>query len=334
MKPYRKVHRLDHNMVNDNAHIDALNMEKTSTARLSIISNTALVILKLAAGIMIGSVSVISEAIHSGIDLVAAIIAYFSVKRSSQPPDKEHAFGHGKIENVSGAVEAVLIFVAAGLIIWEAYNKLIHGVVMEDVSLGILVMLVSVVANYYVSEKLIKTARKTDSIALEADGWHLRTDVLTSLGIFGGLVAIKLTGITILDPILAILVALFILKAAFDLTIKSVKDLLDIRLSREEEDEIKRIISDHSGSYVEFHELRTRKSGSDRFVDLHLVVHKKLSVDEAHSLSDHIENDIMERLPRTSVIIHIEPCEHVVENCKECSECAEKANKVPDSAKN
>jgi cation diffusion facilitator family transporter len=303
-------------MVNDN--VEALNREKTSIARLSILSNATLVILKLAAGLMIGSVSVISEAIHSGIDLIAAVIAYFSVRQSSVPPDTEHAFGHGKIENVSGAVEAVLIFIAAGLIIWEAYNKLIHGIVIEDVSLGIGVMLISVIANFFVSEKLIKTAKKTDSIALEADGWHLRTDVLTSLGIFGGLVAIKLTGIAILDPILAILVALFILKAAFDLTVKSVKDLLDIKLPREEEDEIRKAISKHSGSYVEFHDLRTRKSGSDRFVDLHLVVPRKLSVEEAHGLSDRIENDIKERFPRASVIIHIEPCEETADNRKEC----------------
>jgi cation diffusion facilitator family transporter len=318
------LHSTGSNMVNENANIDALNKEKTSVARLSIISNTTLVILKLAVGLMIGSVSVISEAIHSGIDLVAAIIAYFSVRRSSQPPDTEHAFGHGKIENVSGAIEAVLIFIAAALIIKEAYDKLIHGVVIEDVSLGIGVMLLSVIVNYFVSDKLIKTAKRTDSIALEADGWHLRTDVLTSLGIFGGLVAIKITGIAILDPVLAMLVALFILKAAFDLTIKSVKDLLDIKLPREEEDEIKRAISKHAGSYVEFHDLRTRKSGSDRFVDLHLVVHKKLNVEEAHSLSDRIENDIKERFPRTSVVIHIEPCQETAENCKECDgECGD-----------
>jgi cation diffusion facilitator family transporter len=305
-------------MVSDNANIEALNKEKTSIARLSILSNLTLVILKLAVGLMIGSVSVISEAIHSGIDLVAAVIAYFSVRQSSVPPDAEHTFGHGKIENVSGAVEALLIFIAAGLIIWEAYNKLIHGVVIEDVSLGIVVMLLSVVVNYYVSEKLLKTAKRTDSIALEADGWHLRTDVLTSLGIFGGLVAIKLTGIAILDPILAMLVALFILKAAFELTVKTVKDLLDIKLPQEEEDQIKRIITDHSDSFLEFHDLRTRKSGSDRFVDLHLVVHKKLSVEEAHDLADDIERDIKARFPRSSVIIHIEPCKEMSDNCKEC----------------
>lgn len=302
-------------MVSNDANIDALNREKTSVARISIVSNLALVILKLAVGFMIGSVSVISEAIHSGIDLVAAIIAYFSVKKSSEPPDKEHAFGHGKFENVSGAIEAILIFIAAALIIWEAYQKLLHGVVLEDVSLGIVIMLVSVVANFFVSEKLIKTAKKTESIALEADGWHLRTDVLTSLGIFGGLVAIKLTGIAILDPILAILVALFILKAAIELTVKSVKDLLDIKLPQEEEDAIRDIILKYSSSIVEFHELRTRKSGSDRFVDLHLVVHKTMNVEEAHTLSDRIEQDIANRFPRTSVITHIEPCENCNGEC-------------------
>jgi cation diffusion facilitator family transporter len=304
-------------MITSNENIEQLNREKTSIARLSIISNLALVVLKLAVGLMIGSVSVISEAIHSGIDLVAAVIAYFSVRTSSQPPDRQHAFGHGKIENISGTVEALLIFIAAGLIIWEAYQKLLHGVEMEDVSLGIVVMLVSAVVNYFVSGMLMKTAKKTESIALEADAWHLRTDVLTSLGIFGGLVAIKLTGITVLDPILAILVALFILKAALELTIKSVKDLMDAKLPEEEEREIEGIIVGYRTEYVGFHELRTRKSGSDRFIDLHLVVSKKATVEQSHGLADSIEAAIKGRFPRASIMIHVEPC-CSGEECREC----------------
>ena len=243
--------------------IDELNREKTSIARLSIVSNLSLVILKLIVGFMIGSVSVISEAIHSGIDLIAAVIAYFSVRNSSKPPDREHAFGHGKLENISGT---------------------------------------------------------TESIALEADAWHLRTDVLTSLGIFAGLVAIKLTGITILDPIFAILVALFILKAAAELIIKSVKDLMDVKLPEEEEKEICQIIEDHSKQYAGFHKLRTRKSGSDRFIDLHLVVSKELTIEQAHCLTDHIEKDIKGRFPRASVIIHTEPCK----DGDECARCTVK----------
>jgi cation diffusion facilitator family transporter len=298
--------------------IDRLNLEKASTAKLSIISNTLLVIMKLVAGILIGSVSVISEAIHSGIDLIAAIIAYFSVKKSSQPPDQKHAFGHGKIENLSGAIEAMLIFIAAGLIIKEAYTKLVTGVGAEDVSLGILVMLISAIVNYWVSGKLMHTAKKTESIALEADAWHLRTDVLTSLGVFAGLVAIKLTGISIIDPIIAIIVALFILKAAFELTIKSAKDLLDFKLPQDEEVEIEKIIADHSNHYVGFHKLRTRKAGSDRFVDLHLVVSREMSVEESHKLADHIENDIILKFPRSSVMIHVEPCNNG-DSCEKCN---------------
>jgi cation diffusion facilitator family transporter len=303
--------------------IEDLNREKTSIARLSIMSNSLLVVTKLVVGIMIGSVSVISEAIHSGIDLVAAIIAYFSVKKSSEPPDREHTFGHGKYENISGTVEALLIFVAAVLIIYEAYNKIVHGVTIEDVNLGIAVMALSAIVNYYVSSKLMKTAKRTESIALEADAWHLRTDVLTSLGIFAGLIAIKLTGWTILDPVFAILVALFILKAALELTIKSVKDLMDVKLPEEDVAEIERIIKDHSGKFAGFHELRTRRSGSDRFIDLHMVVSRDMSVEQAHGLVDHIEKDITARFPRTSVITHVEPCDND-ETCKGCQakECS------------
>ncbi len=310
-------------MPNNSTNIEALNKEKASIARLSVLSNLALVLLKLAAGFSIGSVSVISEAIHSGIDLIAAVIAYVSVRKSSEPPDVEHAFGHGKFENISGAVEALLIFVAALFIIKQAYDKVVNGVILEDVSLGILVMLISTIVNFFISRKLFQTAKKTDSIALNADAWHLRTDVLTSLGIFAGLLAIKLTGITILDPIMAFIVALFILRAAFDLTVRSVRDLMDITLPPEEEKAIRHVIEKHSDEYLDYHDLRTRKAGSDRFVDFHLVVPKKLSVQAAHALADRIESDIMEKYPRTSVIIHVEPCDSG-ETCDSCNEkCVE-----------
>lgn len=308
---------------------EQLNKEKTSVARLSVASNFLLVVLKLAVGISIGSVSVISEAIHSGIDLIAAVIAYFSVRTSSKPPDQDHAFGHGKLENISGTVEAILIFIAAGLIIYEAYEKFLaitHNQVVPDVSLGIVVMLISAVVNFFISQKLMSTAKRTESIALEADAWHLRTDVLTSFGIFAGLVAIKLTGIAILDPIFAVLVALFILKAALELVIKSVKDLMDVNLPEEEVQEICSIIEDHSKQYVGFHELRTRRSGSDRFIDLHLVVSRELSIEQAHSLADHLEEDIKKRFPRASVIIHVEPCDDG-DQCKDCR--AQECSKYP-----
>ncbi len=301
------------------------NREKSRMAYLSVISNSVLLIAKIIVGVMIGSVSVISEGIHSGIDLIAAVIAFFAVRQSAKPPDREHYYGHGKYENVSGAVEAILILVAAILIIREAYLKLVHGVDIESVNLGIVVMVISVVANFYISQRLLVTAKRTESVALEADAWHLRTDVFTSLGILAGLVIIRFTGLKILDPIMAIIVALFILRTAVVLTWKSARDLIDVRLPAAEENKIKTIIQKYSGSYFDFHEMRTRKAGSDRFIDFHLVVCKDANIEDAHQLSDKMEQEIIREFPRASIIIHMEPCQEKAQ-CDGCDKTP--ANKL------
>ena len=190
---------------------------KQNVARLSIFSNAFLTIAKLIVGLSIGSVSIISEAIHSGMDLFASFIAYFSVRKSAMPPDVDHAFGHGKYEDASGLIEAMLIILAAAIIIWEAVNKLIHGgdtLSSDLLFIGMIVMAVSACLNFFVSQKLMKVAKATDSIALESDAWHLRTDVFTSAGVVVGLILIKITGLTFLDSVIAILVALLILREA------------------------------------------------------------------------------------------------------------------------
>jgi cation diffusion facilitator family transporter len=163
----------------------------------------------------------------------------------------------------------------------------------------------------------MRTAKKTESIALEADAWHLRTDVLTSLGILAGLVIIRFTGVTIIDPIMALVVALLILRAAIQLIWKSVRDLIDVSLPLDEENKIKHIIEKYRGSYFEFHKMRTRKAGSDRFIDFHLLVCQDTSIEDAHNLADKMENEILAEFPRASVIIHLEPCGML----KECNEC-------------
>jgi cation diffusion facilitator family transporter len=303
------------------------NRIKKSTARLSVASNALLVILKLTVGIAIGSVSIISEAIHSGIDLIAALIAYISVKKSSEPPDAEHRFGHGKFEDFSGLIEASLIFVAAILIIYEAFTRLISGSGALNTGLleaGIAVMLISAVANWVVSGRLMKAAKATESIALEADAWHLRTDVYTSLGIFIGLVLINFTGWKFLDPLFAIAVSVIIIKTAYDLTRRSISDLMDARLPEAEESRIKGILSEHYLQYASFHELRTRRSGSDRFMDLHLVVSRNLTVNDAHNLSDHLETDLNTEFPRSSITIHFEPCDEQCSRCECNSACKDR----------
>ncbi len=280
---------------------------KTRAAIISVISNLFLMTAKFVAGVLSGSISVISEAIHSGNDLVAAVIALFAVKESSKPPDEEHPFGHGKIENISGTIEALLIFVAAALIIKEAIEKIRFGGETMEPTWGLVIMGVSTVLNLVVSNYLLKTGREHHSIALEADGMHLRTDVYTSLGVFIGLLLIKITGLQIIDPIAAIVVAGLIVKAAYDLTRKAFVPLLDTSLEEHHLQEVQYVLAEHHYLYVEYHDLRTRRAGREAHIDLHLVIDARTSVQEAHDLCDSIEKSIGERVPFSSVLIHVEP---------------------------
>jgi cation diffusion facilitator family transporter len=297
---------------------------KSSAATLSIVSNTILIILKLIVGIMMQSVSVLSEAVHSGIDLIAAIIAWFSVRESGKPADDKHRFGHGKIENVAGTIAAVLIFGAAFYIIGEAVHKLKSGAVeIESLGWGAAVMAVSAVTNYLVSRHLLNVAIKTDSVALEADALHLRTDVYTSVGVLGGLAAIKFTGITMLDPIVAIVVALMIIKAAWDLTKTAFFHILDVKLPDDEETLIHDVMDRYVDRIIEYHKLRTRKSGHVRHIDMHLVVPRQMTVEAGHILSDQITADIKKSLQHSQILVHIEPCPGGCERCAvECPKLA------------
>ncbi|MFC2069375.1 cation diffusion facilitator family transporter [Chloroflexota bacterium] len=288
---------------------------KSKAAATSILSNTCLVLLKLFAGMITGSVSLIAEAIHSTMDLAAAVVAFISVRVSDRPADKGHPFGHGKAENISGVIEGLLIFIAAGVIINEAIHKIIEGVHLEIIELGIVIMGVSIVVNVLVSRYLVKVSKATDSLALEADATHLTTDVITMTGVLIGLIVVKLTGLYILDPIIAILVALLIIKAAFSITRKSFGGLIDSSLPDSEEERIKSCIRGHRDKVVSFHRLRTRKAGSQRQIDLHLVIPKMASVDEAHNMCDHLEMDIEKLLDNVEVNIHIEPCNIMCSQC-------------------
>ncbi|MFA5367034.1 MAG: cation diffusion facilitator family transporter [Dehalococcoidia bacterium] len=292
---------------------------KTSAAGLSVLSNTLLIVLKLVAGILSGSVSIIAEAIHSANDLIAALIAFFSIRMANRPADKQHPYGHGKIENISGTIEAILIFLAAGFIIYEAIDRIINKAELEWLWLGVGVMTVSAIVNLFVSRHLLRIAKRDDSIALEADGRHLTVDVYTSIGVALGLVLVHVTGLHVLDPIIAIGVALLILKMAYKLTKKAFPPLIDSKLPEDEEHLVALCVEEHVGPLGEavgFHELRTRKSGSERYVELHLVMASDGSIEQAHNLCDHLEDDIKSRLPNVHVTIHVEPCDH---ECDECS---------------
>lgn len=301
-----------------------IHQQKSAVALLSVASNTVLVVLKVLTGVAIGSVSVISEGIHSGVDLFAAIIALFAVRMVRHPADQRHPFGHGKMENLSGTIEALLIFVAAGWIISEAIQKLWNPQPLEATTWGCAVMLVSTVVNIIVSHRLFKVGRATQSVALQADAWHLRTDVYTSFGVMLAMAAIgggKLIrpdcNLDWLDPVAAMVVALLIIKAAYHLTVESARDLLDISLAPEEESWMRAFIAGHYPAVKGYHHLRTRKAGADRFVEFHLVVNPRMSVEKSHQLAESITQGIRHQFPGTTVTVHIEPCNgYCSSNCR------------------
>jgi cation diffusion facilitator family transporter len=278
---------------------------KVSIARLSVLSNSLLIIMKFIVGFISGSVSIISEAIHSSMDLVAAVIAFFAVKVSDNPPDSRHPYGHGKIENISGVIEAILIFIAAVLIIFEAVRKLLgEDIVLDKIWIGSLVMIVSAVINAYVSHRLYKVARETKSVALEADALHLKTDVYTSVGVAVGLVLIILTGIKWLDPVVAIMVALFIIRESYSLLRRAFTPLLDTAWNDDEVEDLERRLNSLE---VNYHSLRTRIAGNYRFIDIHVEVPASETVGDAHQYCDQIESSLMEAYENLNVTIHVEP---------------------------
>jgi len=292
-----------------------IQQKKERVAMLSVASNSFLVLFKVIVGFLIGSVSIMSEAIHSGVDLLAAIIAMFSVKTSSVPADSDHPFGHGKIENISGFVEAVLIFIAAFWIIWKALKKLISSPDIEHAGWGVGVMLFSAVMNFIVSQKLFQVGKEADSIALQADAWHLRTDVYTSAGVMTGLGIIWIGheffaahNINWIDPVAAICVAVLILHAAFNLTVNSIRDLMDVQLPPEEEGYIRDIIRGDPTIYG-FHQMRTRKAGHIRFVEFHIKVNPQMSVHDSHDITRILKKKIKDKFAESIITIHIEPCD-------------------------
>ncbi len=289
---------------------------RSGAARLSLVVVIGLIVLKVVVAVLTGSISILAQAADSFLDLFAIVVTFFAINIATKPADEEHPFGHGKVENIAAIVQAMLIFTAGGLIIYSAVRRIITGATIELTEAGIGVMLVSIIASVFLSRHLLKVSRTVDSVALQATAHNIAADVYSAAAVLAGLIAIRFTGLNILDPIIALLVALFILKVAYDVLRRSFGGLIDVKLPETEESTIKSCIMEHGGELVGFHELRTRKAGSWRFIDLHLVVPKYASVKQAHSLCDHLELDIETRLSYTSVTIHSEPC--TIE-CDECS---------------
>jgi cation diffusion facilitator family transporter len=275
-----------------------------------------LIILKVAVAVITGSISIMAQAADSLLDLFAVVITIMAIRIAARPADEDHPFGHSKAENIAAVTQAVLIFGAGAYIIYCAVRRIIEGATLELTEAGIGIMLVSIIVSIFLSRHLLKVSRNTGSIALEANARNIAADVYSAAGVLAALVAIRFTGFNLLDPIIALAVSLLILKAGYDVMRKSFGGLIDVRLPQSEEDEIRAAIQQFGCQTGGFHRLRTRTAGRQRYIDLHMVVPKETSVEEAHRMCDQLEQDIKTRLPHSSITIHVEPGDI---NCMTCS---------------
>ncbi len=289
---------------------------KSGVAKLSIASVSLLILLKIFASIFTGSISIRADAIHSTVDLLGVIAGYIGIRVSDKPPDVEHTFGHGKAENVASIAIASLIFVAAGAIFYSAINRLMTGATVEMIAMGIYVTAAAIAINSATSWYAFRVSRSTDSVALEASARDMFADVLSSVAVLIGLILVRITGLVILDAIVALLVAVLIARTAYLTMRKSLGDLIDVKLPEQELNKIRAAIDAYHGEMVDFHKLRTRKSGNQRYIDLHVVMPRYVSVAAAHQLCDKLEIDIENKLSSANVTIHVEPCDG------RCARCA------------
>ena len=281
---------------------------KSGAAALSIASNATLIAIKLAAGAITGSIAIVTEAVHSLIDLVASVVAFVSVRKADVPADEEHPYGHEKVESLAATIEGMLILIGAGIIVFEATRRLVTGAEVEMLGVGIAVMGFSVLANIAVSGVLYRQARAHDSPALEGDAAHLRADALTSAGVLVGLALVQITGAVAFDSITALFVAAAIVVAGIRIIRRSSGVLVDEALPPEEMDRIEAAIAAaRTPEVAGYHKLRARRAGSRRHIDLHVQYRSGTSLERAHELAHEMRDSIEGAIPRSEALIHVEP---------------------------
>jgi cation diffusion facilitator family transporter len=280
--------------------------QRTGAVALAVVSNALLISLKIAVGLYTGSVSIISEAIQSGTDLLAALIAFVAIRGAAKPPDESHPYGLGKLESLAATIEALMIFTAAGLIIYEASRRLYYGAVIGNVDWGIGVMAFSSVADFFVSRHLFRVARRTESPAIAAEAWNLATDIYAAIAVIIGLVLVRVTGLKAFDPLVGIGVALFILKTAWNVARGGIADLLDESLPSGDQNKIRAVLAGHRQMYSTVRTMRTRRAGGRRLVYIALQFPPTVSMADAHAVTEHLEEEIRTLYPGSSVTVEAE----------------------------
>jgi len=285
---------------------------KSRAAAFSVASNTTLIVLKLVAGVVTGSVAILTEAVHSSVDLLASFVALFSVRKADEPADETHRYGHEKIENLAAAIEGLLILVGSVIIVIEAIRRLINGGRVERLGFGIAVVAFSALANIAISAFLHRVGLRTDSEALKADAAHLRTDAWTSVAVLAGLVLVQVTGAHWIDPTVALIVAVAIVTVGARLLTRSSRVLVDETLPDEEVGAIRAALLEFGPrGVVGYHRLRTRRAGARRYVDLHVQFRRGTTLEDAHRIAHQLQDAIAARLPNVDVLIHLEPEDRV-----------------------
>ncbi len=297
---------------------------KLKAARLSIATATGLAVLKFSAGIVTGSLALLASAIDSLLDILMSGVNYLAIRQAEQPADKGHPFGHGKFETLAALFQAFIISASGLWIVYESVQRLRFGTEISHIGGGVVVLLFSTLVSWAIAGYLRRTARKTDSAALEADALHFSMDVYTNLGLAVGLVVVHLTQAPRLDAALSLLVAFYIIFEAMKLLRRGLGDVLDEQLPEPVRAEITRLIEENKCELSGYHNLRTRRAGSQKIMDFHLTVCRHLTVEEAHELADRLEKAIEEKIRGADVTIHIEPC--LEEKCPGREHCSRVAN--------
>jgi cation diffusion facilitator family transporter len=285
---------------------------KTRAAAVSIVSNSCLIVLKVAAGLVTGSVGLLSDAVHSLMDLIASLIAWASVRKADEPADASHRYGHEKLEDLAAGGQALLLLFGAAFIAVEAIRALIQGDHVGSIGVGIAVAALAAVVNLVVSTYLERTGRATGSNALHANAADLRTDSMVAVAVAGSLILVKLTGVTWLDPVVGLLVAAAITRTGVQILIDASRRLVDEALPPDELAALQQVVQSFVGEeVVGYHDLRTRHVGSRHQVDLHLQFASGTSLERAHYVSHQLQDAIVASLPETSVLVHLEPEDRV-----------------------
>ncbi len=305
-----------------------LSHRRLAAARIAICVATILAASKLGVGLMSGSMAVIASAVDSTLDILMSGVNFLAIRQAQRPADKQHPFGHGKFESLATLFQVLVIACSGALLVTESIHRLIDGVELRSLDQGMTVLILSVFGSWAVSRHLRRVGKETDSPALQADALHFSMDIYTNLALLCGLVLVRAFEMPWLDPLMSIVVALYVLQQAWKLGRHGMKDILDVELPAETREKIEALLRSHEGQLLDYHRLRTRRAGSLKIMDFHLTVCRNMTVEKAHDFADHLEQRIRDEIPGADVTIHIEPCERG--HCPGTSDCSDPKTRIAE----